>query len=247
MNLGVRESVALARGILRSMRGKEVTPEVILCPAFTSLGEVHKAVSKSRISLGAQNCGTDRAGAFTGEISIPMLKDVGVSHVIIGHSERRIYLNEDDVIIRKKFRFAVEEKIIPILCVGESKEERDAGRALEYVKGQLVEVLKGVDIPKKAQFMIAYEPIWAIGSKNPASVADIIEMHQMIRKVTAKLTDVEEEKVVVLYGGSVNDLNAYDYLRESEIDGILVGGASIKLNQISQIISSAGEVLTAQS
>ena len=159
MNLGVRESVALARGILRSMRGKEVTPDVVLCPAFTSLGEVHKALSKSRISLGAQNCGTDRAGAFTGEVAIPMLKDVGVSHVIIGHSERRTFLNEDDVIIRKKFRLAIEEDVTPILCVGESKEEREAGRAIDFVKGQLMEVLKGVDVPKNYSPHMTQEPV----------------------------------------------------------------------------------------
>ena len=246
MNLGIRESVALAHGVLQSLKGKELTPDVVICPPFTVLSEVQKAVSKSKLALGAQNCGPDRAGAFTGEISVPMLKDVGCSFVIIGHSERRNYMQEDGVLLHKKFRLALEEKITPVLCVGESKIEREAGQAITFVKNQLKEIFENQTIPKTSRLMVAYEPIWAIGTGAPASVADIVEMHQIIRAEVAKYTGAEPERVEVLYGGSVTSENAYGYLRESEIDGLLIGAASLKLNQFTEIINLASDILNAQ-
>lgn len=246
MNLGIRESVALAHGVLQSLKGREIAPDVVICPPFTALSEVQKAVSKSKLALGAQNCGADRAGAFTGEVSLPMLKDVGCSFVIIGHSERRNYMKEDGILLHKKFRLALEEKITPILCVGETKIEREAGRAIEFVKNQLREIFENQISLKTSRIMVAYEPIWAIGTGAPASVADIVEMHQIIRAEVAKLTGTDPLRVEVLYGGSINDDNAYEYLRESEIDGLLVGGASLKLNQFTGIINLASEILSAQ-
>lgn len=246
MNLGIRESVALARGVLRSLRGADVTPEVIICPPFTSLSEVRKVIARSRVHLGAQNCGTERAGAFTGEIAVPMLEDVSVSYVIVGHSERRVVFNENDEIIRKKFAVAMESKVTPVLCVGEPKAEREAGREKEYVQGQLSAALGGIAIPKGKPILIAYEPIWAIGTGDAATVAQMIDMHQYIRGEVLRMTEADESQVSVLYGGSVTDENAYQYLRETEVDGLLVGGASLKLNNFAAILSSAIDVIEAQ-
>lgn len=246
MHLGIRESVALARGILRGLRGKEVTPEVILCPPFTALAEVHKVVARSRVGLGAQNCGTERAGAFTGEVSTLMLEDAGAGHVLVGHSERRTLFQESDELINKRMHAANESKLTPILCVGETMEVRDAGEAHTFVRNQISSALAGVRFKRGDKLFIAYEPIWAIGSGNPATVADIVDIHQTIRAHVASLDLVDEQDLLLLYGGSVDDDNAYQYLREREIDGLLVGGASLKLQQFHGIIDAAAEVIQAQ-
>lgn len=246
MNLGIRESVALARGVLRSLRGADVTPEVIICPPFTALSEVRKVIARSRVHLGAQNCGTERAGAFTGEIAVPMLEDVSVSYVIVGHSERRTIFHENDEIVRKKLAMAMDSKVTPILCVGESASERKAGREKEFVQGQLAAALGGLSIPKGKSILIAYEPIWAIGTGDAASVAQMIDMHQFIRNETQRLTERGDDEIHVLYGGSVTDENAYEYLRETEVDGLLVGGASLKLNAFGEILNHAIDVVVAQ-
>lgn len=246
MNLGIRESVALARGVLRELRGEDEAPEVVLCPPFTALSEVRKVLARSRVRLGAQNCGTERSGAFTGEVSVAMLEDVSCSFVTVGHSERRTIFNETDDIVRKKLSVAMESKLTPILCVGESKEERDADRAKEFVQGQLAASLDGLNIPRSKPVFVAYEPVWAIGSGNPATVAEIIDMHQFIRNEVLRLTNKDEEGVAVLYGGSVDEENAYQYLREREVDGLLVGGASLKLQAFGGILRAGIDVIVAQ-
>lgn len=246
MHLGIRESVALVRGVLRGLRGKERTPEVILCPSFTALSEVHKVVARSRVALGAQNVGTERSGAFTGEVSTLMLEDVGAQYVIVGHSERRNVFGETDEMVNQKMHAVNEAKLTPILCVGESMDVRDAGEAYAHVRDQLSSALEGVRLKRSDTLFVAYEPIWAIGSGKPAAVGDIVEMHQMIREHIAKMDIVEQDKLLLLYGGSVTDENAYQYLREREIDGLLVGGASLKLQQFHGILDAAGEVIHAQ-
>jgi len=246
MHLGIRESVALARGVLRTLRGSEETPDVILCPSYTSLAEVHKVLARSRVQLGAQSTSIAKSGAYTGEISVSMLEDVGCAYTLIGHSERRELFHADNVIVAQSYKTTLDSKLTPVLCVGEPKEVRDGSKADAYVKAQLESALKNVTIPARKQVIVAYEPIWAIGTGKPAELVDIVKMHQFVRKNVARLTGRSEEKIAVLYGGSVDGTNAYDFLRESEIDGLLVGGASIKLQQFSEIIRAGIDVVTAQ-
>mgnify|MGYP006420145773 CR=1 FL=1 len=246
MNLGIRESVALARGILRSLRGNEKTPEVVLCPSFPALSEVRKVLTRSRVRLGGQNCGIEKSGAFTGDVSISMLEDVACKFVIIGHSERRHVLGETDEMVSKKLKLAMESGMTPILCVGEPKDVREAGDAISYIQSQLKSALDGMSTPRKKRLLVAYEPVWAIGSGKPADVGDIIEMHQIIRGYVEQNSRLQEKDISVLYGGSVKSDNAYQYLREGEIDGLLVGGASLKLAQFSGILAAGIEVIQAQ-
>jgi triosephosphate isomerase (TIM) len=246
MNLGTRESVALARGVMRTLRGKEKTPSVVIFPSFTVLNEVRKVMARSRMRIGAQNCGTDKKGAYTGEVSISMLEDVGCEYVLVGHSERRFVFGESLDVVSRRFAAAIASKLTPVLCVGEPLEERDAGNAKGYVGEQLTTALKGVRLPRQKHLFIAYEPVWAIGSDHAALVADMVDMHEYIKDTARKLVDVPESKIHILYGGSVNAVNAYTFLREELVDGVLVGGASLKIKEFQGIVDSATDVITAQ-
>lgn len=246
MNLGIRESVALARGVLRSLRGEEETPEVVICPPFTALSEVRKVLARSRVQLGAQSCGVERSGAYTGDVSVAMLEDVSCGYVIIGHSERRARNGETNEMIQKKMQAVADSKLTSILCVGESKDVRSSGDEYNFVREQVRTAFDGVTVSRRKKVVIAYEPIWAIGSGEAASVGEIIEMHRFIREEAARLTDRSEEEIVILYGGSATDDNAYQFLREREIDGLLVGGASLKLHVFNGILKAGIEVIVAQ-
>ena len=246
MNLGIRESVALARGVVRVLRGRDVTPEVILCPSATSLSEVHKVLSRTRVHLGAQNVGPAESGAWTGEVSVAMLEDVGCQHVIIGHSERRQLLGESDLLIKQKISTVLTSRLTPVLCVGESKVDHDAGKAQEVVAAQLHSALFGNELAGRRVIQIAYEPIWAIGSGTPASVGETVTMHTFIREVAKKILGARDEQIIVLYGGSVDGGNIHQFLRESQIDGVLVGGASLKPAQLEDIIIATAEIIEAQ-
>lgn len=231
MNLGIRESVALARGTLLALQGKEIVPEVVLCPSATALAEVHKTLARTRMHLGAQNVGPGRSGAFTGEVGVAQLEDVGCSHVIVGHSERRA-LGESDEIVAQKLLAAWEAAgLTPILCVSETKQLKPS-----------VALLK----PSRAKkLFVAYEPIWAIGTGNPATPADAVRELTVLK---AELVDLgfASESLVMLYGGSTDAENAYSYLREPIIDGLLVGGSSLKVQEITGMITAAHEVITAK-
>lgn len=246
MNLTVRESVALARGVLREIRGWQHVPQIVLCPAATALHEVYKSVARSRVALGAQNCGPHvRAGAFTGEISPSMLEDLKCAYTLIGHSERR-HLGETDVLIRQKLQSALQSKVMPILCIGESYEDHERGNSVAVIEEQLTSALKHLELGRDQKLMIAYEPVWAIGTGNTPSVGEIVEMHTLIRETVSSLTGRSLEEISVLYGGSVNEENAYQLLREPQIDGVLVGGASLKLHAFGEILKAGSEVLAAQ-
>ena len=247
MNVGVRESVALARGTLLTLRGRRISPEVVICPPFIALSEVHKVVARSAVFLGAQNLFWEDHGAYTGEISGRMLTELGVSHVIVGHSERREYLGETDEMVRNKVAHALANQMNVILCVGETVSERKAGVQRERVRTQLVRVLAGVRLKSHDRLMIAYEPVWAIGTGEIPEVAEILAMNVYIRSILSEvLPEMNANKIRVLYGGSVEGNNTYPFLREQTIDGLLVGGASVKLNQLKEIIDAASEVLDAQ-
>ncbi len=244
MNLGVRESMALARSVLRSVRGQEETPEIIICPAFTALAEVHKVIARSKIKLGAQDSGPKKSGAFTGEISPVMLRDVGCSYAIIGHSERRA-LGETNEIIAEKLQSALENGLTPILCVGESIEIRRSGTAKEFVENQLKIAFENIQASRKHKIFISYEPVWAIGSGDNAKIEDVLEMHALIENFILS-QGISREQLTILYGGSVSAENVHNYLREKTVDGVLVGGASLRLREFKKILEAAKEVIIAQ-
>ena len=247
MSVGTRESVALARSVILALRGKKVLPEVVICPSFAALSEVRKVIARSHVALGAQNMFWEEQGAVTGEISPRMLNEFSVSHVILGHSERRNTLGETDEMIAKKLKAALVAGFFPILCVGEKADERDAGKAQEVVETQLRAVLKGKKLGTKQKLAIAYEPVWAIGTGKEASVGDVTEMHANIRSIVREiLPKMRDGQLQVIYGGSVNEENVYGFLREDEIDGVLVGGASVVPKQFSGILSAAIDVIEGQ-
>ncbi len=247
MNVGVRESVALARGTLLAMRGRKIAADVVVCPSFVALSEVYKVTARSSIALGAQNFFWEDHGAFTGEVSARMLTEVGVTHILLGHSERRHLFGETDDRVNKKMRQAFAHGLIPILCVGETQEEYTQGQTRTRIQSQLAAALFNVRLKNRDQLYIAYEPVWAIGSGKTPVVSEMIAIHAFIRQLFFELYPLTEPSAVrVLYGGSVDSQNAYPFLREEEVDGLLVGGSSVKLNQFKDIIVVAGDVLEAQ-
>lgn len=244
MNVGVRESVALARGTLLTLRGRSKIPEVVICPPFVALSEVHKVVAHSAAQLGAQDVFWEDQGAYTGEISARMLTELGVNFVIVGHSERREHLCETDEMIKQKVSRTLANQLSVILCVGETEKEREQGITRERVRSQLAQALADARLKDANRLLVAYEPVWAIGTGATPEVAEVVSIHEFIRSVLTDLfPNIDAQKVRVLYGGSVDGVNAYPFLRERQIDGLLVGGASVKINQFKEIIASASEVI----
>ncbi len=246
MHLGIRESLAHARGVLRSMMGNEILPEIVLCPSFTALSEVRKVLVRTRVALGAQTMGTERFGAFTGEVSVAQLDDAGCNFVIIGHSERRALNGETDAVINTKMKLIAQTTLVPVLCVGEGKADRDAGNAERVVAAQLGAALRDVVFTGPSRLFVAYEPVWAIGTGASATPGDAVAMHKVIAAVLENMLSKAHVDVQMLYGGSVSGENAYQFLREPEIDGVLVGSASIKIQEFESIIFAARDVMIAQ-
>lgn len=247
MNVGMRESVALARSALLALRGRTHAPDVIACPPFTALAETHKAVARSHIAVGAQDLFWEETGAFTGEVSARMVAETGATHAIVGHSERRRLFGETDETVGKKVAAALAHNLTPIVCVGETAEERAAGQTEAVVARQLKAAFAGTALRDKTRVFVAYEPVWAIGSGTPATPADAAAVHAFLRQTFRKSAKGgERAQVAVLYGGSVDDKNAYSFLRETEIDGLLVGGASVKLAQFSAVLAAAAEAIEGQ-
>ncbi|MFV0517627.1 MAG: triose-phosphate isomerase [Aminipila sp.] len=212
--------------------------QVAICAPFTQLEALKEAFSDTDIKLGAQNMHFESEGAFTGEISANMLKEIGVDFCIIGHSERRQYFAETDEIVNKKLIKAFSVNIVPILCVGESLEDRDADKAFEVVKTQLIGALQGIKSEDALKLVIAYEPVWAIGTGRTATPEQANEMCGFIRDVIEDLyDDVVSDKVVIQYGGSVKPGNATEIMNMEEIDGALVGGASLQAEDFIQIVN----------
>jgi triosephosphate isomerase (TIM) len=238
MNLDVNESRELAKSILEKTDKKyfEYT-DILLCPTYVSLNAVGDVIKNSDILLGAQNLFYENSGAYTGEISGQMLKAVGCEYVIIGHSERRKYFNEDDGIINKKIKKALEFSLKPVLCVGETLEERSSGKQNEVVEYQLTNDLNRIS--DLNNIVIAYEPVWAIGTGQNATPQQANEMHKHIRSIIAKLYNKNTaDNIRILYGGSLNDKNCKEILSESDIDGGLIGGASLKADSFIEIIKA---------
>ncbi|HRZ65932.1 MAG TPA: triose-phosphate isomerase [Spirochaetia bacterium] len=227
MHKTVAESVALAKELKEKLAG--CSEKVLVAPAFTSLAAVAEVLKGSSILLGAQNMGPEEQGAHTGEVSVLMLKDLGVKAVILGHSERRHSYLEGDALVNKKVLLALKHGIEPILCVGETLEERESGKLEAVIGTQVREGLKGVDEGSLKAVTVAYEPVWAIGTGKTATPEDADAVHAYIRKVLAGLYGEQAAKAVCIqYGGSVKPDNVAALMAKPNIDGALVGGASLK-------------------
>ncbi len=233
------EAVELVRSLVSS-RSTKKDVDVVVCPPFTALRDVGEELKSYHIRLGAQNVHWEDTGAFTGEISPVMLKELGVRYVIVGHSERRKILGETDEMIRKKVRKVLEKDMIPILCVGETLEERKAGRTEEIIRRQIEEDLRGLRAEEVKQAVIAYEPIWAIGTGQSATAEDANRIIGFIRGLVGDLAGQETAAAIrILYGGSVKPENVRKLLGQPHIDGALVGGASLKAGEFLYIIDEA--------
>lgn len=230
------EAKAFAQGLLSLYQVSDV--KVAVCAPFTQLAALKEAFAGTGIKLGAQNMHFEEEGAFTGEISASMLEEIGVDYCIIGHSERRRYFGETDETVNKKLHTAYQHDIAPIFCVGETLEERDDGRAEEVVRRQVTAGLAGFSSDQLSRLVIAYEPIWAIGTGRTATPKQANEMCGTIRSVVEELYDSQiSEETVIQYGGSVKPENASELMEMEEIDGALVGGASLKASEFIQIIN----------
>jgi triosephosphate isomerase len=208
---------------------KDGKHKYLVAPSFTLLETVAPIVKGTNIRLGAQNCAAEEQGAHTGEVSVLQLKDLGVQTLILGHSERRHIYHEDDVLINKKLRLALKHGFEVILCVGELLEEREAGKAEQVCETQTVKGLEGVSSSELERIVIAYEPVWAIGTGKTATPEDADAIHAFVRKVLAKLYgQAAADKIIIQYGGSVKPENAAQLMAKENIDGALVGGAALK-------------------
>jgi triosephosphate isomerase (TIM) len=241
MNTDRRSSVELAKAVVAGsaqVAREKVT--VALIPPFVYLPAVVQAVSSSGVSVGAQDVYFESKGAFTGEISPAMLKDVGCTYVLCGHSERRHVLGESDELVGKKVTAALSGGLLPILCVGELLEERDAGKMEDVVARHMRTGLAGLNADKMAAVTIAYEPVWAIGTGRTATPQQAQEVHAFIRNLLVGMYDVNVARDTrILYGGSVKGDNAKELMAQEDVDGLLVGGASLKADEFVKIIQAA--------
>jgi triosephosphate isomerase len=211
--------------------------EIVVCPPFIDLHAAIEAADGSNVAIGAQNVHWEKEGAFTGEISAGMLVSLGVTHVIIGHSERRQYFNETDDSVNRKLERALENDLVPIVCVGEVLEEREAGLTEDVLRRQCVRAFNGISARKAARLIVAYEPVWAIGTGKTATPQMATDAHMVIRHEAEKAFGKEfAEALRILYGGSCKPDNAGSLMSESEVDGALVGGASLDPASFTKIV-----------
>ena len=239
MNKTVAESLDLVQGLKRELaQVKEV--DVVVCPPFTALEAVSKAILDSNIRMGAQNMSEQTGGAYTGEIAASMLKEFSVRYVILGHSERRQYQKEPDSLVARKALAAHAASIKPIVCVGETLQERESGRTEKVIGGQLEGSLAGLSKDQMEETIIAYEPVWAIGTGLNATPQQAQDVHFFVRKTLAGLFDETVAKHVrIQYGGSVKASNARELMSQEDVDGALVGGASLEVRSFSDIIRNS--------
>ncbi len=238
MNKTNTEAASLLNDIIFGVKGV-MDVEIIICPPYTALSDVNKLIKKTNIELGAQDVYFEEKGAFTSKISCEMLADVGCTYVILGHSETRQYFNETDELINKKVKAALKNSLKPIICVGESLEQRKANETMNVVKQQVKEALKDIPKTQMKNIVIAYEPIWAIGTGETATPEQAQEVHFAIRKVLLALYDpVVAESTRILYGGSVKPNNVKELMAEEDIDGGLIGGASLDAESFSKLVKS---------
>ena len=239
MHKTIEEAISIAVGLKRKFYTFSEA-DIVICPPFTALTKVNDQIIDSSIMLGAQNMYWEAQGAFTGELSPGMLKDAGCRYVIVGHSERRHIFGEIDEDVNKKVKVVLKHGMVPIMCIGERIEERDNGMTFEVLKKQLERGLK--DIPKEdvTRIIVAYEPVWAIGTGRTATPQQAEESHKFIREFIETLYDKEaSSKIRIQYGGSVKPENIAQLMAQEDIDGALVGGASLDVNSFVEIVQNA--------
>ncbi len=232
----VPEALELVENLKPALAG-ENRVESVLCPPFTALYAVEEALRGTNMALGAQDLFWEKQGAYTGEVSPVMLASIGCKYVIIGHSERRQYFGETDETVNKKVKAALAHGLLPIICVGESLEQREAGKTEDLVRGQVRKALDGLEAAGAAKVVIAYEPIWAIGTGRNASTVDAGKVAGLIRRTIAGVFDAKlADGVRIQYGGSVKPENIAEFMQQPEIDGALVGGASLDAQSFAGIV-----------
>ena len=241
MNLLRSEAEVLAKTLLNKLSPGTLKCEVVLIPPYTSMEIVHRCISNTDFTLGAQNVFWEESGAYTGEISPSMLKDIGCKWVILGHSERRQILGETDYEVRKKVLRSIESGLKVIICIGETLIQKNKGMAPNVLKRQLESALKDVKDEDASNIVIAYEPIWAIGTGNNASAEDIVEAHLQIKEKLILLFGDDADNIRVIYGGSVNENNVEEIIKQDNVDGALVGSASLNEDRFIKITEIAGE------
>ncbi len=243
MNKTAAEGVALVRDIIAEV-GQQSDVDVVVCPPFTALESVARALEGSAVKLGAQNMSAQPSGAFTGEISAEMLRHHFATHVILGHSERRALFGEADAGINAKVVAANRSLLKPILCIGETLAERDGGRTLEVVRTQLEGGLAGIDAEGATNIVLAYEPVWAIGTGRTASPEQAQEVHGFIRGwLGSRFSKPAAQRIRILYGGSMKPSNAPELLAQEDIDGGLIGGAALEAKSFVDLVR-AGQKLS---
>jgi triosephosphate isomerase len=239
MNKTIEEAEAFLGEFLPAA-GDAAEPEVVICPAFTALKAVVELCLQSRVRVAAQNMHQEPAGAFTGEVSAPMLAELGVDSVVLGHSERRQHFAESDDALSRKVPAALEVGLEPILCVGETESQRDGGETEDALRRQVEADLAAVGDDRLADVVIAYEPVWAIGTGRTATPQQAAEAISFIRSLVESRSGEAAERIRILYGGSVTPDNASELLGRPEIDGALVGGASLDPHAFAAIVSATG-------
>ncbi len=241
MNKTLSETKAFVEE-LKPLLGKPKWCEVVVCVPYVNLPAAVRMFKDCRVSVGAENCHFESHGAYTGEVSAEMLKELGVKYVIIGHSERRQYYNETDFTVNKKVHAAIEAGLYPIICVGESLEQRELGVTMELIAYQVKAALAGVPADKMRHVVIAYEPLWAIGTGKTATAEQAGEVCEAIRAIIRKLYGARVARsVTVQYGGSMNPKNAAELLAQPDVDGGLIGGASLKAPDFVEIVNAANQ------
>lgn len=232
-----RQEAAQLASQLKDLVGNVTEADIVVCPVFTSLDAVNEVIKGSNIKLGAQNCHFEESGAYTGEISVAMLKEAGVEYIIIGHSERRQYFNETDKDINAKAKTIYNHGLTPIICVGETLEERESDKTTDVITTQVKACLADLPADKVAASVIAYEPVWAIGTGKTATKEQAQEVHALIRKLVAELfDDATAQAVRIQYGGSVKPANIRELMEQPDIDGALVGGAALEAESFAAIV-----------
>ncbi|MBK7860247.1 MAG: triose-phosphate isomerase [Archangiaceae bacterium] len=241
MNKTASEAAAMLRDLRGAVSMVRDRVEIAVAPPFTALAAAAKAIEGSNVELAAQNCHSQGSGAFTGEVSAEMLKDLGVAWVILGHSERRQLFHETDAGVNEKISAVLKAGMLPIVCVGETLAEREAGKTLDVVSTQVKGALKGFSAADGARFVVAYEPVWAIGTGKTATSRQAQEVHAHIRGLLTELWNPDTaQQVRIQYGGSVKPDNATELLSQTDIDGALVGGASLKVADFAGIVKAKG-------
>ncbi len=240
----IGQAIELANGLKRELfKIDPAVIDIVICPVYTSLSEVAEVIGNSNIRMGAQDCYWKDEGAFTGEVSCPMIKDAGATYVIIGHSERRQFFCETNETVNKKLNAALDTGLLPIVCVGESLAEREANRTFAVLEDHVNNGLSGISAEEARKTIIAYEPVWAIGTGKTASPAQAQEAHAYIRKLLAKMFDGETAAAMrIQYGGSVKPENTEELMSQPDVDGALVGGASLKVDSFADIVKKASNI-----